>query len=63
MGGGSDRLISAIIPSGAQAVLARVREHLDAGADHVVVQPLAEDSKFAFDQLGELADVLAALMK
>jgi probable F420-dependent oxidoreductase len=62
-GSGSDRLISAIIPSGASAVLSRVREHVDSGADHVVVQPLAEDGKFAFDQLPELADVLADLLK
>jgi probable F420-dependent oxidoreductase len=62
-GGGSDRLIEAIIPSGAPTVLARVREHLDAGADHVVVQPLSETGAFAADQLAELADALAGLLK
>jgi probable F420-dependent oxidoreductase len=62
-GGGSDRLIDAIIPSGAAAVASRVREHLDAGADHVVVQPLRGDGKFAIDQLGDLADTLAELLK
>jgi probable F420-dependent oxidoreductase len=61
--GGSDRLISAIIPSGAAATLSRVREHLDAGADHVVVQPLGAGGKFASDQLGELADILGELLK
>ena len=60
--GGSDRLIDAIIPSGAAAVAARVSEHLDAGADHVVVQPLAAGGGFALDQLGDLAEVLAGLM-
>jgi probable F420-dependent oxidoreductase len=60
-GEGSDRLIDAIIPSG-QAAVDRVREHLDAGADHVVVQPLAGSGGFAFDQLGELADALAGLL-
>jgi probable F420-dependent oxidoreductase len=39
--GGSDRLIDAVIPHGsAQTIADRVREHLDAGADHVCVQPL-----------------------
>jgi len=39
--GGSDRLIDAVIPHGSpQAVAAAVREHLEAGADHVCVQPL-----------------------
>jgi probable F420-dependent oxidoreductase len=40
-GGGSDRLIDAVIPHGsAEAIAEAVREHLDAGADHVCVQPL-----------------------
>ena len=39
--GGSDRLIDAVIPHGsAEAVAEAVRAHLDAGADHVCVQPL-----------------------
>ena len=39
--GGSDRLIDAVIPHGtAQAVANALRAHLDAGADHVAVQPL-----------------------
>jgi probable F420-dependent oxidoreductase len=62
-GGGSNRLIDAIIPSGAAAVASRVREHLDAGADHVVVQPVRGDGKFAIDQLGDLAGTLAELLK
>ena len=37
--GGSDRLIDTIVPQGSAAELAgAVREHLDAGADHVCVQ-------------------------
>lgn len=59
--GGSDRLIAAIVPSGPGAVLARVREHLDAGADHVVLQPVAEDGGFAPGQLDELASVVSQL--
>ncbi|MDX6728384.1 MAG: hypothetical protein QOK49_3189, partial [Baekduia sp.] len=39
--GGSDRLIDAVIPHGSPAAIAdAVREHLDAGADHVCLQPL-----------------------
>ena len=42
-GGGSDRLIDAIVPQGsAEQVAEVVRAHLDAGADHVCVQPLGE---------------------
>jgi probable F420-dependent oxidoreductase len=39
--GGSDRLIDAVIPHGtAGAVAEAVRAHLDAGADHVCLQPV-----------------------
>lgn len=39
--GGSDRLIDAIVPHGtASEIAAVVREHLDAGADHVCLQPV-----------------------
>jgi probable F420-dependent oxidoreductase len=39
--GGSDRLIDAVVPHGsAQAVAEAVRAHLEAGADHVALQPL-----------------------
>jgi probable F420-dependent oxidoreductase len=40
-GGGSDRLIDTIVPHGsAEAIAEHVRAHLDAGADHVCLQPL-----------------------
>jgi probable F420-dependent oxidoreductase len=39
--GGSDRLVDAVIPHGTADEIARVvRAHLDAGADHVCVQPV-----------------------
>jgi probable F420-dependent oxidoreductase len=42
-GGGSDRLIDALVAHGsADQVAARLTEHLDAGADHVCVQLLTE---------------------
>jgi probable F420-dependent oxidoreductase len=39
--GGSDRLIDAVVPHGsAEQVAETIRAHLDAGADHVCVQPV-----------------------
>jgi probable F420-dependent oxidoreductase len=41
--GGSDRLIDAIVPQGSAGQIAEVvHAHLEAGADHVCVQPLGE---------------------
>jgi probable F420-dependent oxidoreductase len=41
--GGSDRLLDAVVPQGsAERIAEVVRAHLDAGADHVCVQPLGE---------------------
>jgi probable F420-dependent oxidoreductase len=58
--GPSDRLVDAIVARGdVDAIRARVREHLDAGADHVSVQPLGEDPKqIPLPQLRELAPAL-----
>jgi probable F420-dependent oxidoreductase len=40
--GGSDRLVDAVVPHGSPDKIAdTVRAHLDAGADHVCVQPIA----------------------
>jgi probable F420-dependent oxidoreductase len=61
-GTGSDRLISAIIPSGPEAAGAAVRAHLDAGADHVVIQPIDPAGGFALAALGDLASAVAGLM-
>ncbi|MBO0692966.1 MAG: hypothetical protein J2P58_08720, partial [Acidimicrobiaceae bacterium] len=53
--GGSDRLVDDIVAWGdADAVAARVREHLDGGADHVLLQPLG-DLDAAIRQLEVLA--------
>ena len=58
---GSDRLVDAVVASGdLDAVAARVRAHLEAGADHVLVQPLPS-GEFCLDQLRALAPVLLAL--
>jgi len=43
-GGGSDRLLDAIIAWGGEtAIRARIREHWDAGADHVCIQSIHPD--------------------
>ncbi|WP_299557356.1 LLM class F420-dependent oxidoreductase [uncultured Mycolicibacterium sp.] len=59
----SDRLFDAIIAWGDEgAVAARVREHLQAGADHVCVQVLLADPRaFPREQWRRLAPALRAL--
>ncbi|MBM3678103.1 MAG: TIGR03620 family F420-dependent LLM class oxidoreductase [Actinobacteria bacterium] len=58
-GGGSDRLVDALVAWGdEEAIAARVREHLDAGADHVAVQAVGSDS---LGQLRRLAPTLTSL--
>ena len=56
--GGSDRLIDAIIPHGSAAQVGEaLRAHLDAGADHVCLQPLGHGPSPIADYRA-LADVL-----
>jgi probable F420-dependent oxidoreductase len=59
-GGASDRLVDAIVAWGdAEAIRGRVREHLDAGADHVSVQVLVADPlAMPLPELRELAPAL-----
>lgn len=58
---GTDRLLDALFARGDEAAIAtRVREHLDAGADHVVIQPLAPDLAATVDQLERLAGAVLA---
>jgi probable F420-dependent oxidoreductase len=60
--GGSDRLVDALVAWGdADAIAARVVEHLDAGADHVAVQPVTTDPDRALTELRELAPALVHL--
>jgi probable F420-dependent oxidoreductase len=43
-GNGSDRLVDALVACGDEtAIAARVRAHLDAGADHVCIQVVGAD--------------------
>jgi probable F420-dependent oxidoreductase len=45
-GGGSDRLVDAIVAWGDEAALRRrIQAHRDAGADHVCIQPLRPDGR------------------
>jgi hypothetical protein len=56
----SDRLVDATAAHGhAAAVVARVREQLDAGTDHVLLSPHAADLRAAVDVLERLAPALA----
>lgn len=58
-GGGSDRLVDALVAWGdAAAIAARVQEHRDAGADHVCVQVLGEPGRFPRAEWRELAPAL-----
>ena len=56
----SDRLVDAIVGYGdAARIAAKVREHLAAGADHVLVMPTGTDFADGVDQLEQLAPTLA----
>jgi probable F420-dependent oxidoreductase len=58
-GGGSDRLIEAVIPWGdADTIARRVHEHLSAGADHVCVQVVAGFEEFPLAEYRALAPAL-----
>ncbi|GLW99865.1 LLM class F420-dependent oxidoreductase [Microtetraspora sp. NBRC 16547] len=61
-GGGSDRLVDAIVAWGdVDAIRDRVKAHLEAGADHVAIQPLAPGGRLPLDHLRELAPALLSL--
>jgi probable F420-dependent oxidoreductase len=61
--GGNDRLVDTICAWGdVDAVTARVKAHLDAGADHVAVQVLVDDRKgLPRKEWAELAPALLSL--
>ena len=59
--GGSDALVDAVVVAGdEEAIGARVRAHLDAGATQVAIQPLEDDDPFGPRLLRRLAPVLLA---
>lgn len=58
-GGGSDRLVDALVAAGdEETIRARVQEHLDAGATQVAIQPLEDGDPFGLETLRRLAPVL-----
>ena len=58
-GGGSDRLVDAVVAWGdVETVAGRVRQHLDAGADHVCIQVVPVGEGFPLDQYRQLAAAL-----
>jgi len=59
-GGGSDRLVDAIVAwGGIEAIAARVKAHHDAGADHVCLQVLrANPNELPREEWRELAAAL-----
>ena len=60
-GQGSDRVVDALVAHGtANEVATRVRAHLEAGADHVCVQPLAPGGAIDAGALEALAPLLLA---
>jgi probable F420-dependent oxidoreductase len=59
--GGSDRLMSDVVPHGPEESAERIAGHLDAGADHVLVQVVGEGGRFAAGDLKPLAELTASL--
>lgn len=61
--GHSDRLMDSIVPRvSIDVIVARIKEHLDAGADHVCVQVLTgQPGKLPMKQWEELADAVKSL--
>lgn len=59
--GGSSRLMTDVVPHGHHDTLARIREHLAAGGDHVLVQLLGQGGRYAAGDLAALGDLTAAL--
>jgi probable F420-dependent oxidoreductase len=60
--GGSNELVDAIVAWGdEEQIAARVREHLDAGADHVAVQACSTDPGVALADLERIAPLLRDL--
>jgi probable F420-dependent oxidoreductase len=57
--GGSDRIVDAVVAWGDEdAIAARVREHREAGADHICIQVLSEEGMLPRQTWRELAPAL-----
>jgi hypothetical protein len=51
--------MSSVVPNGPLALAARLREHLAAGADHVLVQLVTDGGAFDAGGLPELTELAA----
>lgn len=61
-GGLSERLLDAVVAWGGESAIAkRVQEHLDAGADHVLLQPVTREDLLTRPGPQDVADALEAL--
>jgi probable F420-dependent oxidoreductase len=62
LGGGSDRLVDALVAHGdAEVVAERARAHLEAGADHVCVQPLSTAGAIDLGVLEAVAGLVSTI--
>ena len=61
-GSGSAKLIDDVTPYGPQASAERIRQHLEAGADHALVQLVGEGGQFAAGDLEKLASLFPDLL-
>lgn len=62
--GGSDRLVDALVAHGdVDRIVARLQEHLDAGADHVIVMVISPSPDPPVETWRELAPALAELKR
>ena len=60
--GGSDALVAALVVAGdEETIVARVQEHLNAGATQVAIQPLEDDDPFGRETLRRLAPLFTTL--
>jgi hypothetical protein len=59
-GGGSNRFIDAMVAwGGEESIRRRIQEHLDAGADHVVLQSIPWDAATASGSPEKIFELLA----
>ncbi len=60
---GSDRLVDALVAVGEDEISARIKAHLDAGADHVCLQVLTEDERIPLPEWRLLSGVAGSVRK
>jgi hypothetical protein len=53
--------MSDVVPHGPEASLGQITAHLDAGADHVLIQLIGEGGRFPAGDLSAVAELTAGL--